>query len=348
LNSVIRILFIADTHLGFDYTFNPRIERRRRGDDFFRNYEIALKPALDGQVDVVVHGGDLLYRSKVPPKLVWMAFQPLLKIADSGIPIYLVPGNHERSAIPHELLGAHSNIHIFREPQTFLYEKNNTRIAFSGFPSDRDRIRDNFKELLSQTSWQRTDADFRFLCLHQAIEGAQVGVQNYTFRNTPDVIIGNELPSEFTAILTGHIHRAQILTRDLKKQPLPCPVYYPGSIERTDYAEMNEKKGYFIIEVRKNTEQKLSHQFYELPARPMFRIQAPDSITSDEEMEDFIRKSISSLPKDAVIKIRIPDNLQTGDFPCLHSASMRNIVPETMNYDLSFRRPYAQEDKSTR
>ena len=35
----IRILFLADTHLGFDLPVKPRINRRRRGIDFFKNYE---------------------------------------------------------------------------------------------------------------------------------------------------------------------------------------------------------------------------------------------------------------------------------------------------------------------
>ena len=76
---IIRILLIADTHLGFDLPFQPRIIRRRRGHDFFSNFERALAPALKGKVDCVVHGGDILYRSKVPAQLVDMAFKPLKK-----------------------------------------------------------------------------------------------------------------------------------------------------------------------------------------------------------------------------------------------------------------------------
>ncbi len=70
-----RVLLLADTHLGFDLPFRPRINRRRRGHDFFANFERALQPALRGEVDVVVHAGDLLYRSKVPPVLVDMALR---------------------------------------------------------------------------------------------------------------------------------------------------------------------------------------------------------------------------------------------------------------------------------
>ena len=90
---LIRILFLADTHLGFDRPFRPRIQRRRRGPEFFANFKRALQPAVKGQVDCVVHGGDLLFRSKVPPRLVTMAFEPLKQVADQGTPVYLVPGN---------------------------------------------------------------------------------------------------------------------------------------------------------------------------------------------------------------------------------------------------------------
>jgi hypothetical protein len=51
---IIRILFLADTHLGFDLPFRPRIQRRRRGPEFFANFERALRPALRDRVDCVV------------------------------------------------------------------------------------------------------------------------------------------------------------------------------------------------------------------------------------------------------------------------------------------------------
>lgn len=83
---IVRILFLADTHLGFDMPFKPRIKRRRRGPDFFAGFEQALKPAFQKKVDCVVHGGDLFYRSKVPAGLVSLAFEPLIRVASLGYP----------------------------------------------------------------------------------------------------------------------------------------------------------------------------------------------------------------------------------------------------------------------
>jgi len=41
----LRVLFVSDTHIGLDWPARPRVVRRRRGDDFFQNFERALEPA---------------------------------------------------------------------------------------------------------------------------------------------------------------------------------------------------------------------------------------------------------------------------------------------------------------
>ena len=124
---MIRILFVADTHLGFDLPSRPRVERRRRGPDFFANFERALEPALRGEADAVLHGGDLLYRSRVPPQLVDAAFAPLKRVADAGMPVLFVPGNHERSHVPHALLALHPLIHVFDRPRTYVLRVRETK-----------------------------------------------------------------------------------------------------------------------------------------------------------------------------------------------------------------------------
>ena len=43
---MIRILFCADTHLGFDHPGRTRIAGRHRGPDFFANYRRAQCPSI--------------------------------------------------------------------------------------------------------------------------------------------------------------------------------------------------------------------------------------------------------------------------------------------------------------
>src|ERR1051325_8246442 len=133
----VRVLLVADSHLGFDLPVRPRVERRRRGHDFLANYARALAPALAGEVDAVVPAGDVFDRSSVVSTLAYQAFEPLRRIADLGIPVMVVPGNHERSRLPHLRFARHRNVHIFATPRTVVVEARRARITFSGFPYER-------------------------------------------------------------------------------------------------------------------------------------------------------------------------------------------------------------------
>ena len=333
---IIRILLIADTHLGFDLPFRPRIKRRRRGPDFFANYERALMPAFNGEVDAVVHGGDVLYRSKVPPRLVEMAFEPLKRLADAGVPVYLVPGNHERSVIPHGYLAEHANIHIFDHPRTFILQTTSGSLALAGFPFVRTGIRRDFLNIVEQTGWRRVKADAGVLCLHQSIDGATVGPSGYTFRYGHDVIRISDILGEFCATLAGHIHRFQVLTKDLKGRTLKVPVFYPGSIERTSFAEKNEKKGYLILELE--TEGTSSGTlrnwiFHELPARPMIQLDLHAVGMNGSQIQAWIRSRLFEIPQDSIVKLKVHGKISEEAMVVFSAPTLRALAPETMNID---------------
>ena len=185
---MVRVLALADTHLGFDLprhlsslaprsgekagvrgqepwsrphalssgetagaTGRRRSTRPHRGPDFFDCFERALEPALRGAVDLVVHLGDLLYRSKVPASLVSRALEPLLRVADRGLPVVLVPGNHERSSLPYPLLATHACLHVLDRPSTVVLEARGAQLAISGFPCERNDVAAVFAERLEAT-----------------------------------------------------------------------------------------------------------------------------------------------------------------------------------------------------
>ena len=339
---MIRILLISDTHLGFDLPFRPRIERRRRGPIFFANFRQALLPALHAEVDAVVHGGDLLYRSKVPPRLVEMALEPLRQVADGGIPIYLVPGNHERSAIPHGHLAAHPGIFLFDHPRTFTLETEQGSLALAGFPFVRSAIRREFSGRIAQTGWQGVKADIHVLCIHQSVDGACVGPGGFTFRYASDVIRAADIPRGFSAVVAGHIHRFQVLTRDLRGNSLNAPVFYPGSIERTSFAERNEKKGYLTLEfeTRGPAAAKLQRwQFHELPARPMIQLQMHAAGMRGSQIQAWIQSRLFEIPRDSVLQIKVHGNLSEEALRVFSAPSLRALAPATMNIISAFKTP---------
>jgi len=266
MTAEIRILFVADSHIGFDLPQRPRVDRHRRGHDFLANYHAALGPAMRGEVDVVIHGGDVFDRSRPVPSTAYQALEPLRRVAASGVPVFVVPGNHERSRIPHTRFALHPNVHLFDRPRSFTLEIRGYRIVLSGFPYERDNVRARFPDLLHETGWAEHEADSRLLCIHHCVEGATVGPADFTFTTAADVIRLRDIPSAFRAVLSGHIHRHQVLTRDLSRRKIPTPVLYPGSIERTSLAEFGEPKGFMIVSVRPDG---MSWEFRQLPTREL-------------------------------------------------------------------------------
>ena len=341
-DTTLRVLLIADTHLGFDLPLRPRVQRRRRGPDFFANTRRALATARRGEVDLVVHGGDVLYRSKVKPALVQMAFEPLLEVADGGVPVVVVPGNHERSAIPYPLLVAHPRLWVLDRPQTVRLTLAGHRVAVSGFPCARDDIRDRFATLLAETDWQSRTADIRLLCMHQTVEGARVGPVGYTFRRGADILPGRALPPGFAAVLAGHIHRHQVLTTDLEGSPLAAPVIYPGSIERTSSAERDETKGYVTLELRPDDEEEMDNggrlmawRFEKLPARPLINLALEVTDLDSEQLRRALTKQLSALDPEAVVSIRVQGTPTPSAAPVLRAPSIRTLAPETMTVSLA-------------
>jgi len=332
-NPTVRILFLADTHLGFDLPFRPRIKRRRRGLEFFANFERGLNFALRHRVDAIVHGGDLLYRSKVPPRLVEMAFAPFKRVADAGIPVFLVPGNHERSVIPHRHLAVHPHIYIFDQPHTYTIRLGGVRFAMVGFPFNRNHIRRNFPQILDQTGWNRSRADQYVLCMHQSVEGATVGPVDYTFRYAADVIKLSDIPTEFTAVLSGHIHRRQVLTVNLQGAPLRTPVFYSGSIARTSFAEKDERKGFFVLDFNSEHRRAALKRwfFHYLPTRPMIQLDVAAVRMSPAAMRDWIKATLAELPQDSVVKIRVYGKIRDDVRSVLTAGSLRALAPTTQN-----------------
>lgn len=333
MGNVVRILLLADTHLGFDLPVNPRIHRRRRGHDFLANYATALRPALDGEIDLVIHGGDVFNRSRPPSSVAWQAFEPLRAVADIGVPVFIVPGNHERGRLPHLRFAQHPGINVFDEPRTFVHTVNGVRVALSGFPSERDNVRGRFLDLVAETAVSTVTADVRLLCLHQCVEGATVGPANYMFTTAADVIRCQDIPRDFAVVLSGHIHRHQVLTADVRGRALPAPVMYPGSIERTSIAEADEEKGYMVIHLDCGDSVTADWQFHKLPARPLVRHDLQLEGLDAAQVELAIRSLVARAPVDAVVSVKVSGAISEAVSPVLSAAFLRSLAPPTMNLD---------------
>ena len=327
---MLKIVFFADTHLGVDYPINPKVNSRRRGIDFFNNYQKVLNYAIEIQTDLVLHGGDLFFRSKVPAPIVDKAYDILYDFAENGIPFVIVPGNHERSVLPSSILMNHKNIYIFDEPETFFFKKKNAVIGISGFPNVRKGIRLQFEHIFQAATEGNPNVDIKLLLMHQAIQESTI--EGFTFRYGVDVLPLEMLPKDYHAVLSGHIHRAQIF--HYEKEEIRIPVIYPGSTERTSVVEMAEEKGFYelLFDESKSGWELKETKFHILPTRPMIRLDITKLTEDEKVLRDLLEVELSKLDSNSIVRVRceIPETRKL-----LKAEFLRELTPKTMTLTLA-------------
>ena len=268
-----------------------------------------------------------------------MVFEPLKEVAGKGIPIFIVPGNHERSLIPHSEFSFHPKLHVFTHPHSFRFETKGRTITVSGFPFVRENIRDNFIKLVDQTNWQQHEADARLLCIHQTVEGATVGPSDYMFRGGRDVIRGKDIPPHFSAVLAGHIHRFQMLKSDQRGKSLGAPVLYSGATDRVSFAERDEEKGYLIVSFEWGGQRgppRFTWQFKRLPARPMRILNFRPGVKSKDEIRIALKHMLKRLPPDTIVKLKVLGQVTNDQMQSLRASALRSTAKTTMNISAVF------------
>lgn len=251
----MRVLHLSDTHLGHHpFAIGAPVGWSRSLDhvDAFRR---ALAPAVRGEVDVIVHSGDMFNRSRPPQSAIAAAGELLLEAAQR-VPVVVVHGNHDwrglRRVLPH---WRHSNLMVVDRP---------TRIRVKGLALAVVPFQ-NTAEEWSAAAHHAVGPGVDALVAHQAFHGVRVS-PGFVFRvgRQRDTIGEAHVPRTVQHILCGHIHPRQRI------QVGGAAVVHPGSTERTSFSERNEVKGYAMWDF----ESELTAQFVDLPTRPMVVVQS--------------------------------------------------------------------------
>ncbi len=149
----MKILAFADLHLDVPFAWANQQTARMRRANRRRTLENIIRLAQQESVDFLLCAGDLFEQDRVKPDTVEFLHAAF---ADSGIPTFLAPGNHDwfGPESPYARVGWADNITIFREDRLTPVElapgltlwgaahraPANTDDFFSGFRVDRSGI----------------------------------------------------------------------------------------------------------------------------------------------------------------------------------------------------------------
>lgn len=321
---MIKILHLSDIHLGSSFThgqINPETGFNTRLEDFINSLNICINRAITEPVDLVLFGGDAFPDSTPAPYIQEAFAAQFRRLADAKIPTVLLVGNHDQ----HSQGNGGASLSIYRtlavpnfivgdKIKTHCISTKNGDIQIITLPwltrsvlLTRDDTQGLSMEEINQLLIKRIEpvleGEIRrlnpeiptILLGHLMADKANLGAERYLAVGKGFTIpLSLLIRPEFDYVALGHVHKHQ----NLNKQNNP-PVVYPGSIERVDFSEEKEDKGYVIIEMEKN---QVNWQFCTLPARSFCTIEV--DVTKVENPQEIILKAIKkNKTEDAVVRL---------------------------------------------
>ncbi len=339
---MIKILHLSDIHLGSGFShgrINPENGLNTRLEDFVATLSRCIDRAIAEPVELVLFSGDA-FPDATPLPIVQEAFAAQFRrLVDADIPTVLLVGNHDQHSqgaggaslciyrtlgVPGFVVGDRLETHRIQTrqgPIQIITLPWLTRSTLLTRPETDGLSLTEVNQLLIdrlrvalEGEIRRLDPDLPTVLLgHLMTDTAQFGAERFLAVGKGFTVPINLLTRPcFDYVALGHVHRHQVLC----EQPL---VLYPGSIERVDFSEEKEDKGFVLVEVAKGQTQ---FCFCPLPVRP-FRTVRVDVSSSETPQTDLLRAIQAAPIQDAVVRLIYqirPDQLEQIDSNALHQA----------------------------
>ncbi|MEA5470543.1 exonuclease subunit SbcD [Spirulina sp. 06S082] len=349
---MIKILHLSDIHLGSSFPhgrINPETGLNTRLEDFVKTLEHCIDRAIE-EADLVLFGGDA-FPDATPPPYVQQAFaKQFQRLAAFNIPTILLVGNHDLHsqgtggaslsiyrtlAVPgfivgdtietHRIQTKNGDIQVITLPwltrSTLLTRPETEGLSMADV---NIMLIDRLNPVL-EGEIRKLDPELPTVLLaHLMADRANLGAERFLA-----VGKGFTLPmsllirEEFDYVALGHVHKHQ----NLNPENNP-PVIYPGSIERVDFSEEKEEKGYVLVDIKKG---KVNWEFCSIPARRFCTINV--DISQTENPEETILQAIAQKEiQDAVV--RLIYKLRSDQIEQIDSATLQKALEEAHTYTI--------------
>jgi exonuclease SbcD len=328
---MIKILHLSDIHLGSGFShgrINPETGLNTRLEDFVRSLSYCIDRAIAEPVDLVLFGGDAFPDATPPPIVQELFAAQFRRLVDAQIPTVLLVGNHDQHSqgqggaslciyrtlgVPGFVVGDRLATHRIQTRSGAIQIITLpwlTRSTLLTRPETEGLSLAEVNQLLTDRLRVALEGEIRqldstlptVLLAHLMTDTARFGVERFLAVGKGFTVPLSVLTRPcFDYVALGHVHRHQVLA----EQPL---VVYPGSIERVDFSEEAEDKGYVLVRVdcpngetakpRGSTEM----EFCPLPVRPFRTIRVDVSESTDPQA--VLLQAIGSTEiQDAVVRL---------------------------------------------
>lgn len=307
---------------GFSHgRLNPETGFNTRLEDFVKSLSLCIDRALAEPVDLVLFGGDA-FPDATPAPFVQQAFaSQFRRLVDAQIPTVLLVGNHDQHSqgqggaslciyrtlgVPGFVVGDRFGTHHIQTrsgPVQVITLPWLTRSTLLTRPETEGVSLAEINLLLIERLRTAMEGEIRrlnpevptVLLGHLMLDNAAYGAERLLAVGKGFTIPLSLLTRPcFDYVALGHVHRHQ----NLNKSNDP-PIVYPGSIERVDFSEEKEDKGFVMVKLERGSVQ---WEFCPLPVRTFRTIEV--DICGSADPQSALLKAIEKKDiQDAVVRL---------------------------------------------
>lgn len=352
---MIKLLHFADAHIDMANfgRHDPQSGLPMRVMDFLKSLDEIVTAAIEEKVDLVIFAGDT-YKDRSPAPTFQREWgKRIMQLSRAGILTLLLTGNHDISPATGR---AHAiqefdtlevpHVRVLHQPQ-FLssIDLENLPVQVLALPwvsrsglmaslelggSDPGQIYETLSTRLTElvNNWlDEADPELPIiLTAHASVEGAMYGAERM-------VMLGNDLvlppalvkDQRFDYVALGHIHKPQ----DLNEGAHP-PVIYPGSIERVDFGEANDRKYFVLAEVAKQNTKVTWRELKNI--RPFVDIHV--KLESDADINHKLQSAIPPQEDLGNAIVRMTIQYHRDWEPLIDETALRNLTAPAFEFHL--------------
>ncbi|HEY9665875.1 MAG TPA: exonuclease subunit SbcD [Coleofasciculaceae cyanobacterium] len=350
---MIKILHLSDIHMGSGFShgrINPATGLNTRLEDFVNILAKCIDRAIAEPVDLVLFGGDA-FPDATPAPYVQEAFaSQFRRLVDAQIPTVLLVGNHDQHSqgqggaslciyrtlgVPGFVVGDSIETHRIQTrngPVQVITLPWLTRSTLLTRPETEGLALAEVNDLLITRLDPVLEAEIRrldpevptVLLAHLMADRANLGAERFLAVGKGFTIPLSMMTRPcFDYVALGHVHRHQNLNPS--NDP---PIIYPGSIERVDFSEEKEDKGYVLVELERGHVQ---WEFCPLPVRSFCTIEVDISKATDPQ--SVLIKAIEKKDiKDAVVRLIYKLRSEQLDF--IDNAAIHQSLSDAHSYTI--------------
>lgn len=331
---MITIIHTADVHFGVENygKIDGKTGIHTRLLDFKNCLEFCIDRAIQDNVDLFILSGDAYKTAYPTPTQQKLLAQLLFKLHQHKIPVAITIGNHDHplsfgKANALDMFGylPIDGFYVFSKPEAIIIQTKNGPIQIVGIPwptrnalvaHESHRLKDpkavaaylaEKVGMVIQSLAKDLDPKIpAILAGHLTVSsGIFSGSEKCAIFGSDPVLLPSQLAIKpFDYVALGHLHRYQ----NLNPNGYP-PIVYSGSIERVDFGERKEEKGFCKVSIDVTSEGKIcSYEFIKTPSRPMIQIDIV-LVAEQNQTEQMLEKINTYDLTDAIVKItyQLPD-----------------------------------------